>query len=72
MTLTYCDCRCRARKWNECPGEGHPDCKLSAEPTVCPYCKKPDAGWLSIDLRHGKRFKNGVLEYHCYDGYALD
>lgn len=42
---------------------------LSAE---CVYCKQRLYGWRAAEGALGKRWRDGVLEYHCYAAKALD
>lgn len=42
---------------------------LTAE---CAYCKERLHGWRIAEGAVGKRWRNGVLEYHCYGAYCWD
>lgn len=41
-------------------------------PVTCPHCNGPALGWTRDEVRHGSRYENGVLVYHCWAVYCWD
>lgn len=47
---------------DKCRAQQRPEPSLDA---TCPYCAQPAPGWTSADVRRGRRYRSGVLEFHC-------